>query len=102
VAVLLLDLDNTLVDREGAFLAWARRKAAEWAPSDPCAVPFLVEQDDDGLRSRRTFLSAANRRFGLRASVEDLVADYRRELLEALPRTPGDVVERLGAMRADG
>jgi hypothetical protein len=29
--LLLLDLDNTLADRERAFLAWAQAKMREWA-----------------------------------------------------------------------
>lgn len=49
-ALLLIDLDNTLADREGAFLAWAQAKAREWAPSDPDAAAYLVEQDADGIR----------------------------------------------------
>lgn len=71
MAVLLLDLDNTLADRESAFLTWARRKAAQWAPNDSGAVAFLVDQDDDGIRSRRAFFSAASDRFALRRPVEN-------------------------------
>ncbi len=37
-AVLLLDLDNTLADREGAFLAWAQAKAEEWTANERGAV----------------------------------------------------------------
>ena len=33
--LLLLDLDDTLADREAAFLAWAEAKVWEWAPTDP-------------------------------------------------------------------
>ena len=57
-ALLLLDLDNTLADREGAFLAWANVKAREWAPTEPDVVDYLVRQDDDGMRPRHEFLAA--------------------------------------------
>jgi hypothetical protein len=46
-ALLLLDLDNTLVDREAAFLTWAESKVARWAPGERAAVAFLIEHDDD-------------------------------------------------------
>lgn len=100
--LLLLDLDNTLADREEAFLAWAQTKVDEWAPNVPGAVAYLIEQDDDGIRPRREFFSAVRQRFGLEHPVEALIAGYRRELREALPAVPGDVVERLRALRIDG
>ena len=85
-ALLLLDLDNTLADREGAFLAWARVKAREWAPTDPNAVAYLVEQDDDGMSPRHHFFSAVGERFRLQLPVETLVADYRRQARVVLLR----------------
>jgi putative hydrolase of the HAD superfamily len=102
MAVLLLDLDNTLADRESAFRRWAHRKASEWAPNDAGAVAFLIAQDEDGVRSRRAFFSAARDRFALGDAVEALVADYRRALRELLPPIPQEVVERLRALRNDG
>src|SRR5918996_5823634 len=102
VALLLLDLDDTLADREGAFLAWARVKAGEWAPADPKAVAYLVEQDEDGMRPRHEFFSAIGDRFGLRLPVDGLVADYRRQFLQAFPAVPDDVFARLRELRADG
>ena len=68
-ALLLLDLDNTLADRERAFLAWAQAKTREWAPGDPDAVAYLVEQDADGMRARDEFFSALTARFGVRRPV---------------------------------
>jgi hypothetical protein len=41
VALLLLDLDDTIADREAAFAAWARVKAAQWAPDDAVASTWL-------------------------------------------------------------
>ena len=100
--LLLLDLDNTLADREGAFLAWARAKVQEWAANEPDAVAWLVKQDDDGIRPRREFFSAVRERFGLQQPVEALIAGFRRELRAALPAVPDDVVEHLRALRAAG
>jgi len=101
-ALLLLDLDDTLADREGAFTAWARSKAREWAPNDPDAVTYLIEQDDDGMRSRRALFAAIVERFDLDRSVESLIGDYRTELRDALPAVSDDVVERLRALGVDG
>ncbi len=64
-AVLLLDLDDTLADREAAFLLWARSKAKQWAPNQPDAVAFLVEQDADGYRARDEFFASLAERFGV-------------------------------------
>lgn len=100
--VLLLDLDNTLADREAAFLAWAHSKGERWAPNEPDAVAYLIEQDDDGIRPRREFFSQVRQRFDLQDSVEALVAGYRTELRNALPAVPGYVVERLHGLRAAG
>jgi|SRR4051812_3598088 HAD superfamily hydrolase (TIGR01549 family) len=102
MAVLLLDLDNTLWDREQAFLAWAHRKARLWAPDDPGAIDFLLERDGDGMRPRQAFFAAVRDRFALDGSVEELVADYRREIREAVPHVPDGVAERLRALSAGG
>jgi len=99
-ALLLLDLDNTLADREGAFLAWANARAREWAPSDPDAVAYLVEQDADGVRARDEFFAALAARFGVQRSLESLIADYRSELRAALAPVRGEVIQRLRALRA--
>src|ERR687893_804414 len=96
-AVLLLDLDDTLADREAAFLLWARSKAKQWAPNQPDAVAFLVEQDADGYRGRDEFFASLAERFGVSDPVETLVADFRRELRTALPPLRDDVKEQLTA-----
>lgn len=101
-ALLLLDLDNTLADRERAFLVWARSKAQEWAPNEPDAVAYLVEQDDDGLCPRPAFFATACERFGLQHPVEALVAEFRGQLVCAFPPVPDDVIARVRELRSDG
>ena len=100
--LLLLDLDDTVADREGAFLAWARTKVEEWAPNDHGGIAYLNEHDDDGMRPRHAFFAAVRERFGLQHPVEALTADYRRELCAALPAVPDDIIEQLHALRAAG
>ncbi len=101
-SVLLLDLDNSLADREAAFLAWARAKARHWAPDQPDVVAYLVEQDADGFRARGEFFALVAERFGLQQPVQALVAEYRDELSAALPPVPDEVKAQLRALRADG
>ncbi len=99
-ALLLLDLDNTLADREAAFLSWARSKARQWAPTQPDALAILVESDADGMCARADFFALVAERFGLNEPVEELVADFRRELRAALPPLREDVKAQLRALRA--
>jgi len=102
MALLLLDLDDTLADREAAFLAWARDRVREWAPTDPDAVAYLVERDSDGIRPRPELFAAIVARFGLQRPVETLLAEYRRQLVAAFPAVPDDVIARVRALRAGG
>lgn len=100
--LLLLDLDNTVADREGAFLAWTQTMVEEWAPNDPGAIAYLIEHDDDGIRPRHELFSAVRKRFGLQEPVDALIAGYRRELRDALPPVADEISERLRALRAGG
>lgn len=100
--LLLLDLDDTIADREAAFAAWARAKAAQWAPDDADAVAFLVEQDASGFRPRDELFALLAQRFALRDPVDVLVADFREALLAALPPVSEHVKQRLLALRDAG
>jgi putative hydrolase of the HAD superfamily len=72
VRLLLLDLDNTLLDREQAFLAWAGHFLADLdAPA--ADLDWLQEVDGDGFVPRHEVAAAIRDRYGLRASVEAIV-----------------------------
>ncbi|MGK2865809.1 MAG: HAD family hydrolase [Mycobacterium sp.] len=47
----LLDLDNTLVDRDGGFLRWARDAVPSWG-GDTADVDWLVDADASGYTPR--------------------------------------------------
>jgi putative hydrolase of the HAD superfamily len=102
MALLALDLDDTIADREAAFLAWARAMAQRWAPDDAEAVAYLVEHDADGYRPREELFGLLTERFGLREPIDTLVADFRDALCAALPPVREDVKRRLQALRAGG
>ncbi|TCC25212.1 HAD family hydrolase [Kribbella speibonae] len=69
------DLDNTLIDRDGAFRKWARWWA-ELNGLGESGVEWLVAHDNGGFRPRAELFGLARQRFGLAASVDELVAAY--------------------------
>ncbi|WP_432950850.1 GNAT family N-acetyltransferase [Kribbella sp. CA-253562] len=71
------DLDNTLIDRNGAFRAWAEW----WVEKEGLgadALAWLLAEDHGGFRPREE-LFAGVKAFGVDRSVEELVAEYDRE-----------------------
>ena len=63
------DLDNTLIDRDGAFLAWARWWV-DRAGLAPVAVDWLVAHDNHGFAPRSEVFAAFESRFGSRIPVD--------------------------------
>jgi putative hydrolase of the HAD superfamily len=87
VPLLLLDLDNTLVDRAGAFHAWGSRfLAGIGAP--PYDVDWLVDADADGLTSRWDLADALRERYRLRESALDLIDEIHEGMLDAIKLDP--------------
>ncbi|MEV0290595.1 HAD family hydrolase [Kribbella sp. NPDC050820] len=72
------DLDNTLIDRDGAFLGWARW-FVDRAGVGEDAVEWLVAHDNGGFTAREELFVGLRSAFGVRGSVEELVAAYDRE-----------------------
>jgi len=72
VPLLLLDLDNTLIDRAGPFRALAREVLTRiGAPAGD--LDWLVAVDDDGRTSRWDVAEALRSRYGLAISTIDLI-----------------------------
>ncbi|MDZ5444096.1 HAD-IA family hydrolase [Micromonospora sp. 4G57] len=70
--LLLLDLDNTLLDRTGAFRAWGERFLdSVGAPGTD--IEWLLSVDADGLTDRWDVADAIRDRYGLRIPSIDLV-----------------------------
>ncbi|MCW3844560.1 HAD-IA family hydrolase [Micromonospora yasonensis] len=70
--LLLLDLDNTLLDRDGPFRAWGEAfLAGIGAP--PADIDWLLSVDADGLTDRWDVADAIRDRYGLRVPSIDLV-----------------------------
>jgi putative hydrolase of the HAD superfamily len=84
---LFLSLDNTLLDRAGAFRAWGKGFLAELGVPDS-ELTWLDAADADGLTSSWDLADAIRDRFQLRMSSLDLVAEIREGLLAHLRLDP--------------
>ncbi|MEU4390056.1 HAD family hydrolase [Kribbella sp. NPDC023855] len=94
------DLDNTLIDRDGAFVAWAEWWARREGLGDE-AVEWLLTHDEGGFRPRVELFAMAKARFGLAAEVQELVDAYDRE---HPPFTSADsaVLDGIASLRTAG
>lgn len=92
----LIDLDNTLVDRSAAFATWAQRFVGEvgGARND---LEWLFAVDSNGYIPRRELARAISARFELNANLGVLTDRLRRELLDHLEPYQGvlSALERL-------
>ncbi|HEY3010204.1 MAG TPA: HAD-IA family hydrolase [Micromonosporaceae bacterium] len=85
--LLLLDLDNTLLDRAGSFRAWAEGYLAYiGAPAED--LDWLLSVDADGLTDRWDLADAIRERYLLRTPSIDLVDTLREGVLEGLRLDP--------------
>jgi putative hydrolase of the HAD superfamily len=98
--VVLFDLDNTLADREAAFRRWAEHFAAEHDLDGTC-VEFLCAGDGDGYVPREELFAGLRDRYGVRASVEQLVTRYRADYPRHFQPEP-DVRAALTTLQAAG
>jgi putative hydrolase of the HAD superfamily len=87
VPLLLLSLDNTLIDRIGAFRAWGCDFLAEVGAPD-YDIDWLLSVDADGLTSPWDLAEAIRDRYRLRVSPIDLVDLVRDGLLDYLRFDP--------------
>ncbi|GAA1569646.1 HAD family hydrolase [Kribbella sancticallisti] len=72
------DLDNTLIDRDAAFRAWAQW----WVQREGLgaeALEWLLANDEAGFRPRPELFADLKEQFGLTAEVSALVDAYDRE-----------------------
>jgi putative hydrolase of the HAD superfamily len=99
VALLLCDLDDTLVSRRDHFRAWATRfLAAEGLPAGDLA--WLVETDDDGNVDREHLFGLILERYGLSGDVETMMRRYHAEFAMSFRCEPEVVAALRRARRA--
>jgi len=81
VPLLLLDLDNTLLDRAGAFEAWATNFLRRLGAS-PDELDWILDVDADGLTNRWDVAEAIKERYRLRTPSIDLVESLDDAMIE--------------------
>lgn len=85
--LLLLDLDNTLLDRAGPFRMWGQRFLARiGAPERD--IDWLLAMDADGLTDRWDLADAIRDRYRLRMSSIDLVEELTDGVMEHIRLNP--------------
>jgi putative hydrolase of the HAD superfamily len=87
VPLLLLSLDDTLVDRAGAFGQWARDFLGRIG-APPYDLDWLLSVDADGMSSSWDVADALRERYGLRAPSLDIVDEIRNGIMERLRLDP--------------
>jgi putative hydrolase of the HAD superfamily len=87
VPLLLLSLDDTLLDRAGAFRAWASEFLARIGAPE-YDLEWLLSVDADGMGSSWDVADALRERYGLRYSSLDLVEEVRRAIMERMRLDP--------------
>jgi putative hydrolase of the HAD superfamily len=99
VPLLLVDLDNTLIDRTGAFARWAGAFVASRGGSR-ADEEWLIAADRDGYEDRERLAAMIAERFWM-PGAEDLVATLRGGLVDNII-VDDAVLTSLERARADG
>lgn len=97
---LLLDLDNTLVDREQAFARWAEELVAQ-AGGGPADLAWLLRADADGLTPRRELAARIAERLLPDVARDDLEERLMMEHIEHVACSPA-VLAHLRRLRGQG
>lgn len=101
VPLLLCDLDDTLIDRAGAFARWAGDFARRHElPAE--VVSWMVDMDNDGFVDRPAYLAAVRERLRLERSVQELVAEYHEVYPTFVEPPPAETVATMRQLREDG
>ena len=98
--IVLVDLDNTLVDRDGAFRTWAQHFISEIG-ADAADLAWLLAADDDGYAPRADLAVALRERWGLDTGVPDLVRRLLFDHVQFVQAYPG-VPAALRALTTSG
>ncbi len=101
MALLLCDLDDTLIDRAGAFRRWASDFIERHGLPDD-ELPWLLDVDDDGYVNRPAYLAAVRERFGVPLTVERLIEEYHQLYPAFVEPADTETVAALRGLRAAG
>jgi putative hydrolase of the HAD superfamily len=98
--LLLIDLDDSLIDRRGSFRAWARGFCAGHGRDGE--LDWLIAQDRNGYAARDELFALVRERFGLADTVDELKERYREEHPRHTIPPPAEALARLDRLRATG
>ena len=98
--LMLLDLDNTLIDRNLGFRGWAV-EFLQQRSLPPTELDWLTTLDCGGHTDRTTLVHAALERYGLTEDSEVLLKEYRETLIRLID-CPAAHQEALRTARAAG
>ena len=99
--LLLCDLDDTLIDRAGAFRRWAADFAADHGIPDE-GLAWMLDLDNDGHVHRPDYLAAVRERFRLPMTQARLESDYHRVYPEYVRPPAAETLAALRDLRAEG
>ena len=99
--LLLCDLDDTLIDRAGAFRRWAADFAADHGIPDE-GLAWMLDLDNDGHVHRPDYLAAVRERFRLPMTQARLESDYHRVYPEYVRPPAAETLAALRDLRAQG
>ncbi len=98
--LVLIDLDNTLIERSDAFGRWAKQFIDEIG-GDPTDLAWLIQADADGYTPRSQLAEGMKDRFGLPNTRDHLVGRLMTEHVELIEPVPG-VPAMLESLSAQG
>ncbi|RZU53259.1 putative hydrolase of the HAD superfamily [Krasilnikovia cinnamomea] len=96
----LFDLDNTLIDRQAAFRAWAEEFVTERGLDDK-ALTWLIATDAHMPGPRGPFFTAVRNEFTLTQTAENLWQQYRQRMPELVSCRAEDL-DALRQLRSAG
>jgi len=100
VSIVLFDLDNTLVDRQGAYMRWCAAFVVERGlPGD--ALEALRQFDGDGFATREHVFASLKEAYDLPDSIESLVDRYRSSYFDFF-EPDEDALSQLRRLRQQG
>lgn len=100
--LLLIDLDNTLIDRAGAFERWAGGFVGRLGGAAPSDVDWLIEADGDGYVPRDVLATSIAGHFELGSSERDAVLETLRQGWVEHIELDAAVIESLTSARESG
>lgn len=100
--LLLIDLDDTLIDRQAGFQLWATRFLRSLGRDTPDELAWVVELDGTGLTPREELFAGIRDRYGLADEVPAMMDAYHEAFPSLIPQPPADTYAALAEARAVG